>query len=72
MDLFCESYILFLHLNDLHLCSGGISKGPGYPGDNGTVTGKACPEGLYGTFCKVLVVLSLFRTELVFSVPSVS
>lgn len=22
-------------------------------GENGTLTGKACPEGLYGVFCEV-------------------
>ncbi|KAJ3694104.1 hypothetical protein LUZ60_009584 [Juncus effusus] len=31
---------------------GGVSKGQGYSGENGTVTGKDCPKGLYGTFCK--------------------
>jgi hypothetical protein len=24
-------------------------------GGNGTLTGKACPEGLYGLFCEVLI-----------------
>ncbi|KAL0908014.1 hypothetical protein M5K25_022477 [Dendrobium thyrsiflorum] len=31
---------------------GGISSGRGFTGGNGTVTGKDCPSGLYGTFCK--------------------
>ncbi|GFS43868.1 hypothetical protein Acr_00g0087450 [Actinidia rufa] len=31
---------------------GGIGRGQGYVGDNGTVTGKACPKGLYGIFCQ--------------------
>ena len=25
----------------------------GGAGENGTITGKACPKGLYGTFCTV-------------------
>ncbi|RWW75065.1 hypothetical protein BHE74_00016933 [Ensete ventricosum] len=32
---------------------GGISKGHGLAGENGTLTGKACPKGLYGIFCEV-------------------
>ncbi|KAJ9688259.1 hypothetical protein PVL29_014125 [Vitis rotundifolia] len=31
---------------------GGLGKGQGRAGENGTVTGKACPKGLYGIFCK--------------------
>ncbi|KAL3829950.1 hypothetical protein ACJIZ3_018752 [Penstemon smallii] len=31
---------------------GGIGRGLGREGDNGTVTGKACPGGLYGIFCQ--------------------
>ncbi|XP_072999486.1 uncharacterized protein [Typha latifolia] len=31
---------------------GGMSKGQGFAGGNGTLTGKACPRGLYGIFCK--------------------
>eukprot|EP00261_Vitis_vinifera_P024071 XP_010656239.1 PREDICTED: uncharacterized protein LOC100252538 [Vitis vinifera] len=31
---------------------GGLGKGQGHSGENGTVTGKACPKGLYGIFCK--------------------
>ncbi|CAN1784731.1 hypothetical protein LINPERHAP1_LOCUS16657 [Linum perenne] len=33
-------------------CRGGLGRGQGHMGDDGTVTGKACPEGLYGIFCK--------------------
>lgn len=32
---------------------GGIGRGNGRGGKNGTVTGKACPKGLYGIFCEV-------------------
>ncbi|XP_042055568.1 uncharacterized protein LOC121800075 [Salvia splendens] len=31
--------------------SGGIGRGLGQEGENGTLSGKACPKGLYGTFC---------------------
>lgn len=32
---------------------GGLGRGQGLAGGNGTVTGKACPRGLYGVFCEV-------------------
>ncbi|KAE8674389.1 glutamyl-tRNA(Gln) amidotransferase subunit C [Hibiscus syriacus] len=31
--------------------SGGFGRNESGCGENGTVTGKACPKGLYGTFC---------------------
>ncbi|KAK4745542.1 hypothetical protein SAY87_011854 [Trapa incisa] len=31
---------------------GGLGKDHSNAGENGTVTGKACPKGLYGIFCK--------------------
>ncbi|KAK2446301.1 glycine-rich protein [Trifolium repens] len=31
---------------------GGKGKGLGDSGANGTISGKACPKGLYGTFCE--------------------
>ncbi|GAV62168.1 hypothetical protein CFOL_v3_05692 [Cephalotus follicularis] len=31
---------------------GGFGRGPGHAGGNGTVTGRACPKGLYGIFCE--------------------
>ncbi|KAH1247642.1 Chromatin remodeling protein SHL [Glycine soja] len=33
---------------------GGKGKGQGGSGANGTITGKACPKGLYGTFCELV------------------
>jgi hypothetical protein len=33
--------------------SGGSGKNDGHFGEDGTVTGKKCPMGLYGTFCTV-------------------
>ncbi|XP_021835931.2 uncharacterized protein [Spinacia oleracea] len=34
------------------LVRGGLGKSQGYPGEEGTVTGKACPIGLHGIFCE--------------------
>ncbi|XP_048442669.1 uncharacterized protein LOC103943935 isoform X2 [Pyrus x bretschneideri] len=34
------------------ISEGGFSRGHGRAGQNGTVTGKACPRGLYGIFCE--------------------
>ncbi|KAL3535670.1 hypothetical protein ACH5RR_004131 [Cinchona calisaya] len=31
---------------------GGFGRGMGNNGENGTVSGKACPKGLYGIFCQ--------------------
>ncbi|XP_040971187.1 uncharacterized protein [Gossypium hirsutum] len=31
---------------------GGFGRGQGRTGENGTITGKACPKGLYGIFCE--------------------
>nr|GFA92479.1 GMP synthase [glutamine-hydrolyzing] [Tanacetum cinerariifolium] len=31
---------------------GGVGKGLGQAGDDGTITGIVCPEGLYGIFCE--------------------
>ncbi|XP_057477166.1 uncharacterized protein LOC130764890 isoform X1 [Actinidia eriantha] len=31
---------------------GGLGRDQSGAGENGTVTGKACPKGLYGTFCE--------------------
>lgn len=34
-------------------CRGGLARDQSGIGGNGTVTGKACPRGLYGIFCEV-------------------
>ncbi|KAG2586487.1 hypothetical protein PVAP13_5NG039900 [Panicum virgatum] len=47
-----DEYVPVAAVNGSILTSGGVSKGHGLSGRNGTVTGKACPKGLYGTFCK--------------------
>ncbi|KAI9378217.1 hypothetical protein POPTR_018G058300v4 [Populus trichocarpa] len=31
---------------------GGLGRDEGHAGENGTVSGKACPKGLYGIFCE--------------------
>ncbi|KAF8388896.1 hypothetical protein HHK36_025577 [Tetracentron sinense] len=31
---------------------GGLGRDQGRAGENGTITGKACPKGLYGIFCE--------------------
>ncbi|KAE8705874.1 putative zinc protease PqqL-like [Hibiscus syriacus] len=31
---------------------GGFGRGQGHTGENGTITGKVCPKGLYGIFCE--------------------
>ena len=47
-------------------CWGGLGRDKGHAGENGTVSGKACPKGLYGIFCEVvylvldIVILSVF------------
>lgn len=48
----CISVISELHfLSDYY--RGGKGKGLGGSGADGTISGKACPKGLYGTFCEV-------------------
>jgi len=39
--------------------SGGAGANGGSDGEKGTITGKKCPAGLYGTFCEVLKFCSL-------------
>ncbi|XP_057959544.1 uncharacterized protein LOC131152008 [Malania oleifera] len=33
------------------ITGGGLGRDKGIAGENGTMTGKACPKGLYGVFC---------------------
>ncbi|GKV10746.1 hypothetical protein SLEP1_g22067 [Rubroshorea leprosula] len=47
-----EEYVPFASISGLINNSGGAGNQGGLFGDEGTVTGKKCPEGLYGTFCK--------------------
>ncbi|KAE8735412.1 Gamma-glutamyltranspeptidase 3 [Hibiscus syriacus] len=39
-------------INTSPVCKGGFGRGQGRTGENGTITGKACPKGLYGIFCE--------------------
>lgn len=46
--------------------SGGAGDHDGLHGQEGTITGKACPKGLYGIFCEVcsrFLFILLFFTE---------
>ncbi|TVU17139.1 hypothetical protein EJB05_33155 [Eragrostis curvula] len=47
-----DDYIPFATVKGSIIARGGASEGKGLPGSDGTVTGKDCPKGLYGTFCK--------------------
>ena len=42
------------------LNSGGAGNEGGWHGQEGTITGKACPKGLYGIFCEVCSIGFLF------------
>ncbi|KAG0496836.1 hypothetical protein HPP92_001527 [Vanilla planifolia] len=47
-----DEYVQLASVNGTILSSGGAGGGGGgYQGGEGTITGKKCPEGLYGTFC---------------------
>ncbi|GAV89383.1 hypothetical protein CFOL_v3_32800, partial [Cephalotus follicularis] len=47
-----DEYVPLAMVNGSIICSGGAGDEGGLFGDKGTVTGKKCPKGLYGTFCK--------------------
>ncbi|GAB2219700.1 hypothetical protein Droror1_Dr00007337 [Drosera rotundifolia] len=47
-----NGYQAIANVNGTVLVSGGLSGGRGHMGQEGTITGKTCPEGLYGIFCK--------------------
>lgn len=47
-----RSMFLTIHIA-FSFYSGGSGKNDGHCGEDGTVTGKKCPKGLYGTFCTV-------------------
>ncbi|WVZ96825.1 hypothetical protein U9M48_042413 [Paspalum notatum var. saurae] len=47
-----DDYVPSATVKGTILTRGGVSEEQGFPGENGTVTGKDCPKGLYGTFCK--------------------
>ncbi|KAL6839711.1 hypothetical protein ACP4OV_030399 [Aristida adscensionis] len=46
-----EEYVQIASINGTVASSGGSGDNEGHLGEDGTVTGKKCPMGLYGTFC---------------------
>ncbi|KAK9144802.1 hypothetical protein Sjap_004705 [Stephania japonica] len=46
-----NEYVPIAMMNGTVNVSGGFGNNGGRHGANGTVTGKKCPKGLYGTFC---------------------
>ncbi|PWA99263.1 hypothetical protein CTI12_AA010250 [Artemisia annua] len=47
-----DEYMPVASVNGSINMGGGVGKGLGQAGDDGTITGIACPEGLYGIFCE--------------------
>ncbi|KAG8636170.1 hypothetical protein MANES_16G106300v8 [Manihot esculenta] len=47
-----DEYLPIATANGSILTWGGFGRGQGHSGGNGTVTGRACPKGLYGIFCE--------------------
>ncbi|KAM1605440.1 uncharacterized protein LOC126596812 [Malus sylvestris] len=47
-----DAYLPIASANGSIITGGGFGRGHGRAGQNGTVTGKACPRGLYGIFCE--------------------
>nr|CAB3486578.1 unnamed protein product [Digitaria exilis] len=48
-----DEYVQIASVNGTVASSGGSGKNDGHFGEDGTITGKKCPVGLYGTFCTV-------------------
>ncbi|CAL5028567.1 unnamed protein product [Urochloa decumbens] len=46
-----DEYVQIASINGTVASSGGFGNNDGHFGEDGTVTGKKCPMGLYGTFC---------------------
>lgn len=51
----CIAYLYLDHLGWFFVSDfrGGFGGGQGLPGKNGSISGTACPRGLYGIFCEV-------------------
>lgn len=47
-----DAYLPIASVKGTIYTGGGIGRGHGRSGENGTVTGKVCPKGLYGIFCE--------------------
>uniref|UniRef100_A0ACD5V1E2 Uncharacterized protein n=2 Tax=Avena sativa TaxID=4498 RepID=A0ACD5V1E2_AVESA len=46
-----DEFVQIASINGIVASSGGSGDDDGHFGEDGTVTGKECPVGLYGTFC---------------------
>ncbi|KAJ3680638.1 hypothetical protein LUZ60_016916 [Juncus effusus] len=46
-----EDYVQIASVNGSVSSSGGNGNGGGHKGEDGSITGKKCPKGLFGTFC---------------------
>ncbi|XP_073226021.1 uncharacterized protein [Cicer arietinum] len=47
-----DEYIPFASVKGSIITGGGFGGGQGLPGKNGSISGNACPRGLYGIFCE--------------------
>ncbi|RAL37158.1 hypothetical protein DM860_004080 [Cuscuta australis] len=47
-----DEYVPVANVKGTILESGGVGRDLGKAGENGTISGKACPKGLYGIFCQ--------------------
>ncbi|EOY30581.1 Uncharacterized protein TCM_037740 isoform 2 [Theobroma cacao] len=47
-----DEYLPIASVKGSIITRGGSGRAQGHTGENGTITGKACPKGLYGIFCE--------------------
>ncbi|KAK1408067.1 hypothetical protein QVD17_39699 [Tagetes erecta] len=47
-----DEYVPLAMINSTISTRGGEGDGEALPGEDGTISGKECPKGLYGTFCE--------------------
>lgn len=47
-----DAYLPIARVRGSIVTGGGFGRGHGLAGQNGSITGKACPRGLYGIFCE--------------------
>ncbi|KAK7399013.1 hypothetical protein VNO78_10188 [Psophocarpus tetragonolobus] len=47
-----DEYVPLASVKGSIITGGGFGGGQGLPGKNGSISGTACPRGLYGIFCK--------------------
>lgn len=46
-----DEYVQVASINGTIISRGGAGNSGGFHGEEGTINGKQCPQGLYGTFC---------------------